>query len=99
MWLPSRRSGSPTLPDGYLDLAPDLVVEVVSPSDRAKYVQENVFDWLDAGARLVLVLYPSRKAVAAYRSRTDVRLLEPQDTLDIGDLLPGFSCPVRSVFP
>ncbi len=86
------------LPDGYMDLAPDLVVEVVSPSDSARYVQEKVFDWLEAGARVVLVVYPSRQSIAAYRSRTDVRLLGPGDALDLNDVLPGFASPVRSLF-
>jgi len=81
------------------ELAPDLVVEVVSPSDTAAEVEEKVQLWLDAGVRLVLVVYPSTRSVSAYRSRTDVRLLTEADLLDAGDVLPGFSCPVRDLFP
>ncbi|MBC8231538.1 Uma2 family endonuclease [bacterium] len=44
------------LPDGYFELVPDLVVEVVSPNDTARKVREKVNDWLDAGVRLVWVV-------------------------------------------
>ena len=86
------------LPVGYLPFAPDLLVEVVSPSDRASEVQEKVHMWLDAGARLVWVAYPSTKSVAAYRSRTDVMIVEGDDLLDGTLVLDGFSIPVSRLF-
>jgi Uma2 family endonuclease len=92
--LPAGRS-----PDGYLDLAPDLVVEIVSPSDRAQDVQEKMQDWMQAGSRLGWLFYPARQPVAVYRSATEVHLLGPDDELDGGDVLPGFRCPVRDFFP
>lgn len=52
---------------GFLELAPDLVVEVVSPSDRASEVTEKALLWLDAGVRLVWVIYPDPRVVAVYR--------------------------------
>lgn len=86
------------LPAGYLPFAPDLLVEVVSPSDRAADVQEKVHMWLDAGSRLVWVAYPSTKSVAAYRSRTDVTVVEGDQRLDGAPVLEGFSIPVSRLF-
>ena len=86
------------LPVGYLPLAPDLLAEVVSPSDRASDVQKKVHMWLDAGAKLVWVAYPSTKSVAAYRSRTDVTIVEGEHLLDGAPVLDGFSIPVSRLF-
>lgn len=86
------------LPAGYLPFAPDLLAEVVSPSDRASDVQEKVHMWLDAGARLVWVAYPSTNSVAAYRSRTDVTIVEGDQPLDGAPVLEGFSIPVSRLF-
>lgn len=85
-------------PVAYPDLAPDLVVEVVSPGDTATDVQTKIEEWLRAGVRLALVLYPHTRSVAAYRSTNDIRLLGPDDALEIGDVLPGFACQVRELF-
>ena len=87
-----------TFPWDTFPFAPDLLVEVVSPSDRASEVQEKVHMWLDAGARLVWVAYPSTKSVAAYRSRTDVMIVEGDDLLDGTPVLDGFSIPVSRLF-
>lgn len=86
------------LPEGYLAFAPDLLVEVVSPSDRASDVQEKVHRWVDAGARLVWVAYPTTKSVAAYRSRTEVTIVEGEELLDGAPVLDGFSIPVSRLF-
>jgi len=86
-------------PVAYPDLAPDLIVEVVSPSDTAGKVQEKIEEWLRAGVRLALVLYPDTRSVAVYRGPSDIRLLGPEDALDGGEVLPGFTCPVRDLFP
>ena len=86
------------LPAGYLRLAPDLVVEVVSPSDSASELQGKIFAWLDAGCRLVWVVYPATRSVTVYRSRADVRVLGADDVLDGGPVLDGFSAEVRELF-
>ena len=79
-------------PTGYLALAPDLAVEVVSPSDRAGEVQGKVSDWLTAGSRLVWVIDPVRRRAVVYRADASVALLSEYDTLDGEDVLPGFAC-------
>ncbi|MBI4312000.1 MAG: Uma2 family endonuclease [Chloroflexi bacterium] len=85
-------------PVGYVELAPDLAAEVVSPSDTAAKVHDKVEDWLEAGVKLVWVVYPERRSVAAYRSLDDVRILREGDTLAGEPALPGFRCPVRELF-
>jgi len=86
------------LPKGYMDLAPDLVVEVVSPSDDADDMQLKIKEWLDAGARMVCYVYPSSRQVVIYRSLRDVRVLTDADTLLGDDILPDFSLPVNEIF-
>lgn len=86
------------LPKGYLDLAPDLVAEVVSPNDDPDQVQAKVRDWIDAGVRLMLVVYPGSRQIAVYRSLRQVTILTDGDALELPDLLPGFTCPVSDIF-
>lgn len=84
--------------EGYWPGAPDLAVEVVSPNDTYTAVEEKVCDWLDAGVRMVIVVNPRRRLVTVYRSLTQVVVLREHDTLDGGDVVPGWSLPVAEVF-
>lgn len=86
------------LPAGYYAGAPDLAVEIVSPSDRAGDVEEKVKDWLQAGCREVWVVSPRLKTIAIHRSSAEGCVLTAQDTLESPELLPGFSCTVAEVF-
>ena len=85
-------------PLGYPALAPDLVVEVVSPSDRAGEVQSKVADWLNAGCRLVWVIDPGRLRAIVYRADGSVNLLSDADALQGEDVLPGFLCSLAEVW-
>lgn len=85
-------------PVTFPDLAPDLVVEVVSPSDTAAAVEEKVQDWLRAGVRMVWVVYPATRSVMVYRSLSEVKVLTEDAVLEGGDVLPGFTYPLREVF-
>jgi Uma2 family endonuclease len=91
--LPGERA-----PAGFVELAPDLAVEVLSPDDRRREVLEKVGEFLDAGTRQVWVLDPEERTAAVYRSLTDVRRLGESDSLDGGDVLPGFTCALRDIF-
>jgi Uma2 family endonuclease len=84
---------------GVVEGAPDLAVETVSPSDRYDDVLEKVHDYLDAGTRMVIVVHPPKRTVTVYRSRTDVVTLTENDVLDAGDVVPGWSVPLRPIFP
>ena len=86
------------LPPGYLRLAPDLVVEAVSASDTASELQSKVCTWLDAGCRLVWVVYPATRSVTVYRSRENARVLGADDVLDGAPVFDGFSAEVRELF-
>jgi Uma2 family endonuclease len=92
----ARRPARP--PQGYVDLAPDLVVEVVSPSDDPDKIQAKIKDWLDAGTRLVLVVYPGSRQIAVYRSLREITILTEGDTFSAEDILPGFVIPAAEIF-
>lgn len=77
---------------------PDLAVEVVSPTDRAVDIEEKILKYLEAGALLVLVIYPRTKTLAVHRPGKDIRLLTFNDTLEGYDVLPGFTIPVSEIF-
>ena len=83
---------------GYFPGAPDLVIEVISPSDRYTEVDEKVADWLNAGAQAVVVVNPRVRVVRVHRSLTDVVTLTESDTLDVIDVVQGWQMPVREIF-
>jgi Uma2 family endonuclease len=84
--------------DGYLEIAPDLVVEIVSPSDRLRDVSDKVMEYLQAGVGLVWVVEPRRKLVNVYLPDYTSRILTGDDELDGGDVLPGFRLPLSGIF-
>lgn len=71
----------------------DLAAEVVSPSDSWGEAEEKVRNHLAAGTRLVWVIDPRRRTVTVHRPGARPRILTPDQQLDGGDLLPGFSVP------
>lgn len=83
---------------GYFPGAPDLAVEVVSPDDREADVLEKVGHYLEAGARLVWVAWPRTRSVTVHSAGKEPAILHEGDTLDGGDVLPGFACDVAAVF-
>lgn len=86
------------VPERFLEGAPDLAVEILSPSDSPSEVQRKVRDWLDAGARLVWLWAPEAKTVTAYRADGSARLLREHEVLDGEDVLPGLSIPLAELF-
>ena len=83
----------------YLDLAPDLVVEVVSLGDRPAAVAKKVREYLAAGVRLMVVAYPERRAFAVHHPDRTSRTLTESDEFSGEDVLPGFTCHVGEFFP
>ena len=83
---------------GYAEVAPDLVVEIVSPTDRRAEVNDKALMWLRYGVRLVWVVRPEERLIDVHRDGHSVAALNESETLDGLDVLPGFSCAVREVF-
>jgi Uma2 family endonuclease len=86
------------LPDGFIRGAPDLAVEVLSPSDDAVDVQPKVRDYLEAGARLVWVIAPRAKAATVYRADGSARWLRENEPLEGEDVLPGLTIRLAELF-
>jgi Uma2 family endonuclease len=78
--------------------APDLAVEVISPDDRARDIEEKVEEYLRAGARLVWVVSPRLRNVTIYRPAGNPVVLRDTDELSGEDVVPGFTCRVSDIF-
>jgi Uma2 family endonuclease len=83
---------------GYLKLAPDLVVEIISPQDLAGPMAAKINFYLAAGVQLVWVFYPGERTVTAYTPDRTARILSAEEMLDGGEVLPGFSVRVAEFF-
>ena len=83
---------------GYSEVVPDLVVEIVSPSDTIREMYDRACMWLRHGVRLVWVAYPDTRTVDAFRQDGATITLFEDDTLNGDPVLPGFTLPVREVF-
>lgn len=84
---------------GFIPIPPDLVVEVISPSDRYTQVEDNVIEWLDAGTKVVITLNPRKCLARIYRSPKDIVTLTVADTLELPEIVPGWSVAVSDLFP
>jgi len=78
--------------------APDFAVEVVSPSDSFHEIQEKALEWLAAGTVAVLVLDPPKRTATVYRGQGNAHVHGAQDTLELGDAVPGFTITVAELF-
>jgi Uma2 family endonuclease len=86
-------------PKGFLDVAPELVVEILSPDDRRGEVMEKLQEYLAMGVDLVWLVDPEERYVLAYRgSLFEVERFGEGDTLADKEILPGFSLPVTEIF-
>jgi Uma2 family endonuclease len=85
------------LPTGYAEVAPDLAVEVLSPTDRAGDVLAKVADWLSAGSRLVWVIDAERRVARVYRADGTEALIDFDGVLGGEGVVPGFTCPLELV--
>ena len=92
-WSTSQITGK------YLRTAPDLVAEIVSPNDRPREVQEKVERWLQFGVRAVVVIDPKPQTVTVHQSLDQKTIYEFDNTIDLNFVVPGFSLPMRQLFP
>ena len=86
------------LPDSFVPMAPDLAVEVLSPSDRMADALAKVAMYLQAGTLLVWLVNPATRTVVVFRSEADSETLGETDALDGDDVLPGFNVLVAEIF-
>lgn len=84
--------------DGYLEVMPELVVEIVSPNDREADVREKISMWLEHGVSIALEVRPATRAIVVHRSGVPAVTLTGDEALDGGDVLPGFSLPLNEIF-
>jgi Uma2 family endonuclease len=90
------------LPD-LIPFAPDLAVEVISPSNTVTEMNQKIEDYFKYGTKIVWLIYPETKTVDVWHSLADGTLtkhkFEIQDSLSGEDVIPNFSLPVAKIFP
>lgn len=84
---------------GYGQVVPDLVLETRSPQDRPGAVADKVRRWLEAGVRIVWEMDLRKRILTVHRPDAEPESLGPDDLLSGGDILPGFSIPLRDLLP
>lgn len=87
------------IPVGWIRIAPDFVAEVVSPNDLVAELEAKVFEYQTAGVSLIWIINPETRTVRIHRIDGSIDGLREHDTLDGEDVVPGFRCPVRDLFP
>lgn len=97
-YVRAERIPAEGIPEGFWHLAPDLAVEVVSPSETAEEVREKVRDFLAAGTPLVWIVYPRSREVIVHTPDGLARTYASGDTLEFPEVLPGFRCVVAEIF-
>jgi Uma2 family endonuclease len=85
-------------PDSFVPLAPDLAVEVLSPTDRMAEALGKVAMYLEAGVRLVWLVDPESRTVNVFTRDKAPRMLKEGDTLSGDTVLPGFALPISEIF-
>ena len=88
------------LPDeGDYDVVPDLVIEIISPKDRAKDVSKKLREYFRIGVRRVWRIQPETREIFRFSSPKQIEVIDGDDEfLDGGDILPGFRIPLASLF-
>ena len=82
----------------YLDVAPELVVEILSPDDRWSEVQEKLAEYFNIGVQMVWVADPKQRQIHVYHSLTEIDIIGADGQLTAEELLPGFSVSVSELF-
>lgn len=94
----ARLQGLKRLPKGFFQGAPDLAVEVISPSNTFEEIHNKLVEYFDNGCRLAWVIHPDEQSVLVYRQPQPDRLLKLADSLDGEEVVPGFTLPVSELF-
>jgi Uma2 family endonuclease len=94
-----RLQGLTELPTGFLEGAPDLAVEVLSPGNTVEEIHDKLVEYFENGTRLAWIIHPSEHYVLVYRCAQEPdRLLKSVDSLDGEEVIPGFTFPVADLF-
>lgn len=94
-----RLQGMTELPSGFLDGAPDLAVEVLSPGNTVEEIHDKLVEYFENGTRLAWVIHPGEHFVLVYHSAQEPdRLLKSADSLDGEEVIPGFTLPLANLF-
>ena len=96
-FLTKRRLETQDL-DAFLEGAPDLAVEVLSPGNTPAEMCDKMTEYFRAGCRVVWIVDPRRKTIEVYRPGKELTVLKEGDEVVEQELLPGFSLPVSDVF-
>ena len=92
--MPTRRARRT-----FIEVVPDLAVEVVSPNDKAERVQRKVREYMAAGVPLLWVIYPDTQTARVHRPTNAEQAIPPDGHLDGEDVLPGFKLRLADLFP
>lgn len=85
-------------PEGFWEIAPDMIAEIISSSDTAEVIKEKLEDYFAAGTQLAWLIYPRFKQVEAHTPDGIMRIFRAGDVLEAKDLMPGFQCAVNELF-
>ena len=98
LYLSRERDAGRSRREGFLEVAPDLVVEILSPTDRPDAVRRKLAEYFAAGVRLAWVIDPATRTVHVHAARAEPRSLAGSDVLAGEEVLPGFALPLDEVF-
>ena len=98
LFISKERDAKPRA-KGYFEVAPELVVEVLSPDHRPHQMREKLRDYFSADMKVVWMVDPQARRVLVYRSLTDITELRIGQALMDEKLLPGFRFPISDLFP
>ncbi len=93
-----RFQGLKRPPKKFFDGAPDLLVEILSPSDTVELLHEKIVEYFENGTRLLWVVNPAEQIVLVYHMQQPDRLLRSGEVMDGEQLIPGFTMPVAQLF-
>ncbi|MCS7191923.1 MAG: Uma2 family endonuclease [Armatimonadetes bacterium] len=97
-FVSKERIPSESTIDDWFEGAPDLAVEIVSKSQTAHDAGLKALDYLKAGTKMVWVIDPQSRTVAVYTPPNKIQILRENETLEGGEVLPGFQCKVSNLF-
>jgi Uma2 family endonuclease len=89
----------PMVPVGYIEIAPDMLVEVLSPSNTSKQIRAKLKEYFATGVWLVWVIAPEDRTLTIYRTPDEGRVLHETATVSGEDVLPEFTCRVSDLLP